>query len=317
MAPTAAFLLLLALMSDPFWFHQNGIIWAPNAPLLTRLRPILVIVASPHILYAGNTHNNYKIASLQRASRNHVHFKATASFTFRTMHPSTPPFKDPLLYEKHGTFIAPSLSTAALTASPVSYPEDDDAMLARKQSEPLYPLPGPRPTRSGLRPPTKTQVQADQKAEKAQKSEAKENEKLAAATRKIKLKEEKQERLILIAKERAKKASARADAASACADAARAAHLNLDEATRHKSGTVTPGTSALPIHSHKKSKGTVGSHSIVDTTNQQFQYQSPQRRSTTKNKRISVRSPKNCFTETLSVSSLFFQFRQHRCAYNW
>ena len=149
----------------------------------------------------------------------------------------------------------------------------------------------------------KTQVQADRKAEKAQKLEAKENEKLAAAARKIKLKEEKQERLILIAKERAKKATARADAASACADAARAAHLNLDEATRHKSGTVTPGTSALPIHSHKKSKGTVGSHSIVDTTNQQFQYQSPQRRSTTKNKRVSVRSPKNCFTETLSVSS--------------
>ena len=66
-------------------------------------------------------------------------------------------------------------------------------MLARKQSEPLYPLPGPRPTRSGLRPPMKTQVQADRKAEKAQKSEAKENEKLAAAARKIKLKEEKQE----------------------------------------------------------------------------------------------------------------------------
>ena len=163
----------------------------------------------------------------------------------------------------------------------------------------------------------KTQVQADRKAEKAQKSEAKENKKLAAAARKIKLKEEKQERLILIAEERAKKATAHVDAATACADAARAAHLNLDEAKRHKSGTVTPGTSALPIHSHKKSKGTVGSHSIVDTTNQQFQYQSPQRRSTTKNKRVSVRSPKNCFTETLSVSSLFFRFRQHRCAYNW
>ena len=25
MAPTAAFLLLLALTSDPFWFHQNDI----------------------------------------------------------------------------------------------------------------------------------------------------------------------------------------------------------------------------------------------------------------------------------------------------
>ena len=72
------------------------------------------------------------------------------------------------------------------------------------------PPPGPCPTRSGLRPPTKTQVQADQKAEKAQKSEAKENEKLAAAARKIKLKEGKQDRLILIAEERAKKATARA-----------------------------------------------------------------------------------------------------------
>ena len=146
-------------------------------------------------------------------------------------------------------------------------------------------------------------MQADRKAEKAQKSEAKENEKLAATARKTKLKEEKQERLILLAEERAKKATARADAATARADAARAAHLNLEEAKRHKSGTVTPGTAALPIHSHKKSKGTVGSHSVVNTTEQQRQYQSPQRRSTTENKRVSVRSPKNCYTETLSVSS--------------
>ncbi len=146
-------------------------------------------------------------------------------------------------------------------------------------------------------------MQANQKAEKAQKLEAKENEKLAATARKIKLKEEKQERLILLAEERAKKATARADAATARADAACAARLNLNEAKRHKSGTVNPGTAALPVHPHKKSKGTVGSHLVVDTTDQQLQYQSPQRRSTTKNKRVSVRSPKNCYTETLSVSS--------------
>ena len=41
-----------------------------------------MIAACSHISYAGNTHNNHKIASLQRASRNHVRFKATASFTF-------------------------------------------------------------------------------------------------------------------------------------------------------------------------------------------------------------------------------------------
>ena len=61
MAPTAAFLVLLALMSDPFCFHQNGIILAPNAPLLTLRRPILVITACSHISYAGNTHNNHKV----------------------------------------------------------------------------------------------------------------------------------------------------------------------------------------------------------------------------------------------------------------
>jgi hypothetical protein len=155
MAPTAAVLLLLALMSNRFWFHQNGIIWAPNAPLLTLLRPILVIAACPHILYAGNTHINNKIASLRQTSHNHVRFKATASFTFRVMHPSTPPFKDPLLYKKHGTSIAPSLSTAASTASPVSYPKDDDAMLARKQSEPLYPPPRTLPHSLWTTPPYK------------------------------------------------------------------------------------------------------------------------------------------------------------------
>ena len=75
MAPTAAFLVLLALMSDPFCFHHNGTIWAPNVPLLTLLRPILVIAACSHISYAGNTHNNHIIASLRRTSHNHVHFK--------------------------------------------------------------------------------------------------------------------------------------------------------------------------------------------------------------------------------------------------
>ena len=75
MAPTVAFLVLLALMSNPFCFHQNGIIWAPNAPLLTLPRPILVIAACSHISYACNTHNNHKIASLRRTSRNHVRFK--------------------------------------------------------------------------------------------------------------------------------------------------------------------------------------------------------------------------------------------------
>jgi hypothetical protein len=35
----------------------------------------LVIAACSHISYAGNTHNNYKIASLRRTSRNHVRFK--------------------------------------------------------------------------------------------------------------------------------------------------------------------------------------------------------------------------------------------------
>ena len=79
MAPTAAFLVLLALMSNPFCFHQNDIIWAPNAPLLTLLGPILVIAAFPHFSYAGNTHNNHIITSLRRTSRNHVRFKATAS----------------------------------------------------------------------------------------------------------------------------------------------------------------------------------------------------------------------------------------------
>ena len=75
MAPTAAFLVLLALMSNPFWFYQDGIIWAPKAPLFPILGSILVIAACPHISYAGNTHNNHKIALIRRTSRNHVRFK--------------------------------------------------------------------------------------------------------------------------------------------------------------------------------------------------------------------------------------------------
>jgi hypothetical protein len=62
-------------MSNPFWYHQNDIIWAPNVLLLTLLGPILVIAAFPHFSYAGNTHNNHIIVSLRRTSRNHVRFK--------------------------------------------------------------------------------------------------------------------------------------------------------------------------------------------------------------------------------------------------
>ena len=91
MAPTAAFLVLLALLSDPFCFHQNGIIWALKAPLLTLRWPFLVIAACSHISYAGNTHNNLTSSNL----------------------PQSRPFQ---------------------AAS-----EDDDAMLVRKQGEPLHP----------------------------------------------------------------------------------------------------------------------------------------------------------------------------------
>ena len=65
MAATAAFLMLLALMSNPFCSHQNDIIWAPNVLLLTLLGLILVIADFPHSLYAGNTHNNHIIALLR------------------------------------------------------------------------------------------------------------------------------------------------------------------------------------------------------------------------------------------------------------
>ena len=96
MAPTAAFLVLLALMSNPFCSHQNDIIWAPNVLLLTLLGPILVIAAFPHSSYAGNTHNNHIIASLRRTSRNHVRFKppppSPSSRCIQALFPSRTPF---------------------------------------------------------------------------------------------------------------------------------------------------------------------------------------------------------------------------------
>ncbi len=166
MAPTAAFLVLLALMSDPFCFHHNGTIWAPNMPLLTLLRPILVIAAGSDISYAGNTHNNHIIASLRRTSRNHVRFKP-------------PPFhqngiiwalKAPLLTLRWPFLVIAACSHISyagnthnnLTSSnlPQSRPfqaasEDDDAMLVRKQGEPLHPAPRPRPSHTGTLASTK------------------------------------------------------------------------------------------------------------------------------------------------------------------
>ncbi len=199
------------------------------------------------------------------------------------------------LQEKHGHFSTPSISTAASTASPTSKPEDDNAMLVRKQGEPLHLPPGSCPTCTGSRTPTKTQVQVERKVERAIKLKAKEDEKLTTAPRKIKLKVEKQEKAILLAKERAAKATA-------CAELMR---LKLDKAKKGNANNAgIPIIYAPPesAHSHKKSKGT-SSSLTVSGAKQQRLYQSPQRKTATANKRVSVCSPTSFQAEVLSVSS--------------
>ena len=304
MVPTAAFLMLLIILSVPSCFHQDVITWTSNAPLLIARQSILSIAECSQNLHAGYTHKNHKNHTTTTFVRKHTRFKSTFLLPIpcRAMHPSgSPAVKNPLLYEKRLDAHTPSVSTAASTTSLPSTSStnfnDDEALLLAKQDAPLvtrkFLPPSQRFLRTGVLAPTKTQLENDRKAKMILKTKAKEDEKAAGKLRKEQLKSDREQRRIHLAEERASKAASRAEAAQRA----------LAQEVAKQTATSTdlepsPGLSQL----RKKSKSILGTHSVSSTDATQ-QYQSPQRKSTSENKRVSIRSPKAFSSDALSVSS--------------
>ena len=78
--------------------------------------------------------------------------------------------------------VATSASGFTTDSSGVS--QDNLALVTKHQQIPVHAPPGARPTRSGLRPLTKTQLSADRKATKEAKAIAMEEKRSAVAARK-------------------------------------------------------------------------------------------------------------------------------------
>ncbi len=78
--------------------------------------------------------------------------------------------------EKRGFIAAPSVATAASTAGPSISDKvaavDDPSLLPRLHSAPIFAPPGPCLLLTGACAPTKTQMMAEQKADKDAKAKA-------------------------------------------------------------------------------------------------------------------------------------------------
>jgi hypothetical protein len=152
------------------------------------------------------------------------------------------------LYQKSGFMTASSVSTAAYTTSngTAIYLADKDnlSLLVRLQGRPIHAPPGLCPLRTSARAPTKTQMAADQKAERLIKKQAAEEKKLAIAACKVERESKKKEKLISAAKDKAAKVSAKAEEL----------RLKLAEAI-NGGGSGAAAGQELVHHPQKKSRG--------------------------------------------------------------
>ncbi len=155
-------------------------------------------------------------------------------------------------------------------------PGNDYALLAKLQGITIHAPPGLCPICAGTRPITKTQVHAERKTEKEVKAKVAEDKKLAVAVRRTELlarKQEKQEFLLSAAKAKAARAAAKAEKLRTAADK-----------------TLTLTTAAVSPHSHKKSKENAGAPSPGSVGSLILQ-RSPQQKTVSASKRVSVHSP--------------------------
>jgi hypothetical protein len=183
-----------------------------------------------------------------------------------------------------------SISSTSLLTSSTNFNDDEAGapLVTRKFLPPNW-----RYLRTGVLAPTKIQLESDRKAKMISKTKAKEDEKAAAKLRKDRLKADREEQRIHLAEERAMKAASRAEAAQ---------RALAEEVAKQKATSTDLEPSSGLAQLRKKSKSILGTHTVGSTDATQ-QYQSPQRKSTSENKCVSIRSPKAFSYDALSVSS--------------
>jgi hypothetical protein len=157
------------------------------------------------------------------------------------------------------------------------------------------PPPGARPNCVGVRASTKIEIVAECRRAKEAKLKAAKDKKLAAVACKAVNLAKKQECLISSAKSKAAKATAKADKL----------HLKLAKVTMAGTALAAP-LLGNTMHSHKISKGFLGTSSITSSPASPF-VQSPQRKGIAAKKRVGVQSPlcstSQCLVELVSSSS--------------
>jgi hypothetical protein len=197
-----------------------------------------------------------------------------------------------LAMAKCGTVPAadPSVATLVTSFSTKSgvIPHNNLALLSRLQELPIHAPPDARPNCAGVHTSTKTEIAAKCRLAKEAKQKVAEDKKLAAVAPKATNLAKKQECLISSAKSKAAKATAKADKL----------RLKLAKVTMAGPALATPPLGNTS-HSHKKSKGFLGTSSITSSLASPF-LQSPQRKRIAAKKRVSVQSPL-CSTSQCSV----------------
>jgi hypothetical protein len=194
-----------------------------------------------------------------------------------------------------GHSTATSVTSFTTTSNDV-ISKEDRALLTTLQKCAIHASPGPHPACTGTRGVTITQQHADRKALKETKLKAMEEKKLATAARKAEIVTKEQERQACLI------SSTGAKATKAVVKKADKLRTKLAEAASAgvaptSSGRVQAAAALASAASNKKSKETAGapSHSAIPAPVSQL---SPQQKSNTVNKRVSVQSPRLLFTPT-------------------
>jgi hypothetical protein len=140
---------------------------------------------------------------------------------------------------------ASSVATSATGRSTESGLSEESSFVAPRQLLPIFAPPGSRPTRSGARPPSKTQLAVERKAAKAAKELAADDKKQAVLARKAEVLARRQERLILAAESKAAKAALKADDLRLKLEAARTSS-GVANIARGMASSGLSSTSGLP-----------------------------------------------------------------------
>jgi hypothetical protein len=298
MVNPAAFIILLTYTCSTLLLLPQGGKWGSHAHSLYQIWPSIPKRAGSwlpcrgrHTQHHMSAYHTFASTSQPPLFRKHVHFKPTPSFTIAMPTTLDFAFSPTLAMAKCGTIPAadPLVASSVTSFSTKSgvIPQHNLALLSRLQELPIHAPPSVPPNRAGIRASTKTEIAAECRLAKEAKQKAAKDKKLAAVARKAMNLTKKQERLISSAKSKAAMATAKAD--KLCLKLAKVTMAGTALAVPHSGNTS---------HSHKKSKGFLGTLSITSSPASPF-LQSPQRKGIVAKKRVSIQLPLHSTSQRL------------------